>query len=282
MARIESASSITTYNTCPRKYYYSYKLDLPKKESISTLTGKAVHEALEKFFYIDVNNITKENYEIELKQRLLVLFNESWINFLEEFNKLEIEKEVIREYYKESMSMLNNFVVDFISSVSKELSASSFVDAFNKLKPSTEVYLFSEKHNVRGYLDAVMNVNGEVFIIDYKTSSKDDVTDNYKLQLTIYALMYNERYNKLPRKAGLHFLRHGTKKFIEINEELLNDAVRQCELIKIKTSSDDINDYPKNPGHYCKWRDGECSFYNTCFGVQKIDNFIEIKDMKNG
>ncbi|HLC86234.1 MAG TPA: PD-(D/E)XK nuclease family protein [Candidatus Nanoarchaeia archaeon] len=282
MARIESASSITTYNTCPRKYYYSYKLELPKKDSISTLTGKAVHEALEKFFQIDVNSITKENYKRELKQRLLVLFNESWINFLDDLNKLEVEKEVIRDYYQESMSMLNNFVEDFINSISNELSASSFLDAFNKLKPMTEVYLFSEKHNVRGYLDAVMNVNDDIFIIDYKTSSRDKITDDYRLQLTIYALMYNEKFNKLPKKVGLHFLRHGTKKFIDISKELLKEAVRQCELIQVKTASENINDYPKNPGYYCKWKDGECSFYNVCFGAKKLDNFIEIKGVKSG
>ncbi len=282
MARIESPSSITTYNTCPRKYYYSYKLSLPKKDNISAITGKAVHEALEKFFKLKVEDINYKDYEMELKQYLLVMFNDSWISHMEDLNKLEINKDVIRNYYQDSYFMLSNFIEDFLQSLKVEIHNSDFENAFNKMRPLTEVYLFSEDHKVQGYLDVIANINGDVYIIDYKTSSKDDLTDDYRLQLFIYALLFKEKYNRLPAKVGLHFLRHGTKKFIEVNEDMLNEAAKHCELIKKNTESDKIDDYPKNPGYYCKWKDGECSFYNLCFGVKKLDSFIEINGVKNG
>src|SRR3989338_5892997 len=115
MTRVESPSSINTYNMCKRKYFYSYKLNLPRKDSISTLTGKAVHDALEKFFKIDITNINKTNYELVLKHEVLNLFNSAWTKALPSLLKLENDKETIRHYYGESMYMLQNFVNDYLS-----------------------------------------------------------------------------------------------------------------------------------------------------------------------
>ena len=62
MTRVESASSINTYFHCPRQYYYSYKLELPRKDSIATITGKAMHTTLERFYKLNLIGINKENY----------------------------------------------------------------------------------------------------------------------------------------------------------------------------------------------------------------------------
>lgn len=281
MARLESPSSINTYNQCKRKYFYSYKLNLPRKENISALTGKTVHNALEKFFQINTSNIDKTNYELMLKQHLMHLFNSAWAKVLSELLKLENDKETIRNYYQESIYMLQNFIDDFLNALNTVINGYSFQEAFEKLKPQTEVYLYSEKYNVHGYLDAVLNINGEIYILDYKTGSKDNMKEDYMLQLAIYSLMFREKFGKLPDKVGLHFLRHGTKKYLEVNEELLNKAKKECELIQLNTKSNNIKDYDKNPGPLCKWKDGQCSFYDTCYGVKKLEdyeeNLIEIK-----
>ena len=275
MGRLESPSSINTYNSCKRKYFYSYKLKLPRKDSISTLTGKAVHDALENFFKIDTTNITKTNYETVLKQHLMHLFNSAWTKATPNLLKLENDKETIRSYYQESFHMLENFINDFLSALSSVINGYTFHESFEKLKPQTEVYLYSEKYNVQGYLDAVLNINNEIYIIDYKTSSRDNMTEDYMLQLGIYALMFNEKFGKLPHKLGLHFLRHGTKKYLEVTPELLEKAKKECELIQLNTQSNDIKDYDKNPGPYCKWKDGQCSFYDQCYGVKKLEAYSE-------
>lgn len=282
MGRLESPSSINTYKLCKRKYFYSYKLSLPRKESISTLTGKAVHDALENFFKIDTVKLTKTNYEFVLKHHLMNSFNSAWAISLPKLVELETDKEIIRSYYQGSFYMLQNFIDDFLSSLSVKINGYTVEVAFNSLKPKTEVYLYSEKHNVHGYIDAVLDIDGEIFILDYKTSSRDDFSEEYELQLAIYALLFNEKFNKLPKKVGLHFLRHGTKKFIDVTPNLLEKARRECELIQIKTESNDLKDYDKNPGPYCKWKDGQCSFYELCYGQKKLndyeeDNLIQIK-----
>ena len=272
MTRLESASSINTFNTCKRKYYYSYKLNLPKRESVATLTGKAVHTTLERFFKIDITNINKSNYELELKHYLLNLFNVTWSESLIELLKLENDKETIRKYYTESLFMLQNFLIDFIQELKSH--NMDFSEAFNKLKPKTEVYLSSDKYQVQGYIDCILKMNDQIFIIDYKTSSKDVLSDDYLLQLSIYSLLFNESYGKFPNKVGLHFLRHGTKKFIDVTPDMVANAIKQCELIQINTESDDIN-----PGFYCKWRNGQCSFYDICFGIKKLNDFDNSNDV---
>lgn len=278
MTRIESPSSISTFNQCKRKYYYSYKLGLPRLDSISTITGKVVHSTLEEFFKIDTNTV--KNYEVELKHRILNLFNDNWESSLKKLLDLKIDKSVIIEHYQDSLSMLDNFIEDFLFSLKKELKTISFKDAFENIKPRTEVHLMSDKYGVQGFVDAILNKAGDIYIIDYKTSSRDLVTDEYELQLAIYALLYKEIFNISPKKVGLHFLRHNTKKFLDVNEELLHKAVKECELIRLNTTSNSIEDYEKNPGPLCKWKTGQCSFYDLCFGVKKLNDFDE-KLVKN-
>ncbi len=279
MTRLESPSSINTFKSCKRKYFYSYKLNLPRTDTISTLTGKAVHHALENFFKLDVSNINKTDYQLILKQHLFNSFNQAWQNALPALLKLETDKETIRKHYQDSMYMLDNFINDFFSTLSSVLNNLTFQEAFEKIKPKTEVYFTSEKHQVQGYIDAILNYNDEISIIDYKTSSRDEVTEDYELQLAIYALLFQEKNIYLPHKVGLHFLRHGTKKYVQVSKELVEKAKKQCELIQLQTVSDDINDYDKNPGPLCKWRTGQCSFYDQCFGVKKLmdyENLVQI------
>ena len=52
-------------------------------------------------------------------------------------------------------------------------------------------------------------------------------------------------------------------------------AKKECELIKINTVSDDLINYDKNLGPWCKWRDGQCSFYDLCYGIKKLEDFDE-------
>ena len=202
-------------------------------------------------------------------------FNSAWTKALPELIKLENNKETIRNYYQESLFMLQNFIEDFLKTLNTIINGYTFQEAFNKLKPKTEVYLYSEKHNVHGYVDAILNFNEEVHIIDYKTGSRDIITEDYELQLAIYSLLFNENFEKLPNKVGLHFLRQNTKKFIDLKPELLEKAKKECKLIQLNTTSNDVKDYDKNPGPWCKWKDGECSFYGLCFGIKKLEDYDE-------
>jgi len=148
----------------------------------------------------------------------------------------------------------------------------SFKEAFAYLTPIAEQHFISRKFGVQGFIDAIEIQDGKTRVMDYKTSSSSELTDEYLLQLSIYTLLYHEKYGKFPDEVGLYLLRHG-EKTIKADEKLLKLAEKECLEIHRRTLSDDIEDYPLNPGPLCKWSTGQCDFYNICFKNKKINEF---------
>ena len=95
MTRLESPSSINTYKTCARKYFYHYKLNLPTKDSLATINGSAVHTALENFYTIDPSNLSFNNYENELRHHLLNTFNQAWTESVPKLLALGIDRKSV-------------------------------------------------------------------------------------------------------------------------------------------------------------------------------------------
>jgi len=80
---------------------------------------------------------------------------------------------------------------------------------FNELKDKTfnninevigqEVTLYSDKYKVAGRTDLIAEYNGELSIVDFKTSTnerKDSYNENYYIQTTAYAEMFEELTGK--------------------------------------------------------------------------------------
>ncbi|MBS3172059.1 PD-(D/E)XK nuclease family protein [Candidatus Woesearchaeota archaeon] len=242
--RVQSPSSINTFKQCPRKYYYQYILGLQKKvPSIHLTRGKIVHLALEDFFKIDILKISEEYYEFELKVVLNSLFNQKWQDFSEELRKIKLTPEQLDFYYEESIQMLNNWYGNFLRKLNPKIKEMSIESAFSILKPMTEVHFVSPEFQVQGFVDAVHNIDGKVSLMDYKTSAKELITQEYKLQLAIYALLYEEQHGKKPNIVGIDFLKHKPH-YLEVNDELIDFAKNECRSIQEKTISEDIEDYP--------------------------------------
>lgn len=261
--RIQSPSSINTYKQCPRKYYYQYILKLPTKTNIHLVRGKAIHSVLEHFFKINVDYVSEENYEFELKIVLLSLLDKFWNSSGKQFAGLGLSAKEIRGFYDESRVMVLNWYSMFLGKLKKEMKGKDFVEAFQKLTPKTEQEFLSEQFMVRGFIDAIHDFENEVHLIDYKTSKDSVIKEGYKTQLAIYALLYYEKHNKLPNKVGICFLKHN-EKFINVDEELLDLAKQECKLIQENTKSDKIADYQKKESGLCRWHTGQCDFYNEC------------------
>ncbi len=276
MSRIESASSINTFRSCPRKYFYHYKLGLPSKDSIATINGTAVHTALENFFTLDANTLSFNHYEQELRNHLLNSFNQAWIESVPKLSALAEDKETIKTYYQDSLHMLDQFLILFSQKLKLLMNGKGLSGAFEILKPETELAIMSEKHKVRGYIDAVHKTDGEITILDYKTSRSDEVSEDYKLQLAIYVLLYHEQFGKMPDKVGLYFLRHGAQKFVPITEDLVNFAKQECETVHTNTVSELIEDYPKNLGPLCKW----CDYKDFCFGQKTLATYQKTEEQQ--
>ena len=93
-------------------------------------------------------------------------------------------------YYDDSKKMVLNWLHTFLKEDPKDL------------RPLTEVKLESETHNVYAIADIITNAEGIPYIRDYKTSKSMEMTADYRLQLAILALCFNERRNNLNFKVG--------------------------------------------------------------------------------
>ena len=268
--RVQSASSINTYKQCPRKYFYQYVLELPTSDSIHLVRGNIAHSALEHFFQININHIDENNYSQQLKIAMQELLIFHWKDEKERLDKLKLNEDKIKFYFEETLHMLVSWVDLFCKKVKG--TKLPFKEAFAYLTPIAEQHFISQRFGVQGYLDAIELQDGKVRVMDYKTSSKDEITDEYLLQLSIYVLLYHEKYQKYPDEVGLYLLKHG-EKTIKADEKLFELAKKEILNIHKNTQSEEIEDYPLNPGPLCKWSTGQCDFYSICFGNKKINEF---------
>jgi len=150
-----------------------------------------------------------------------------------------MDPKVISKFYDDSIDMLMQWSLRFITKQESE-------------KPKTEVKLFSRKHKVMGIIDAVYERNGKTTLIDYKTSKHDEITKEIRVQMAIYALLYQENTGRKPDLIGIDFLKTGTRKFFKVSETMVESAKRLCREIRIRTSSNHIADYPCKCGGWCK------------------------------
>ena len=262
--RIQSPSSINTYKQCPRKYYYSYIKGLKTLPSIHMTRGKIVHAVLDRFFHHQPKGIKWETAEERMKLRIQNLLVDEWKKAKKELSLFSLSQNQEMLYFEESLVFLFSWLSYFNRRLKPLREQMPFEQAFEKLTPILrEATHLSDEHAVRGIIDAVEQIENETNIIDYKTSSRCDI-DEHRLQLAIYALLYNEVHGKMPTKAGIHFLREQEPKFINVDCELINFAKEEVRLIHEKTVSADIKDYPKTETALCKWTDGKCDFYDYC------------------
>ena len=72
-----------------------------------------------------------------------------------------------------------------------------YVDQINNIH-CLETILCSHKYKLAGQVDSIAEYNGKLSVIDFKTANKErkeEWIDNYFMQCTAYALMYEELYN---------------------------------------------------------------------------------------
>jgi len=270
--RIESPSSINTFKQCARKYYYQYLLKLPTVPNIHQVRGNIVHSALENFYNIDITQLDENTFPLKIREIIQKLCLHYWQEYKPKLTSLKLNQDQERFYFEETMLMLLNWANHFIDDLTKtkQLRTISVQEAFLLITPIREQEFLSQQHSVKGFVDAIHQIDGEIHILDYKTNSSFEFKDSIKLQLGIYSLLYYETYNLMPAKVGIFFLRDKAK-WINVDQTLLDLAKREIESIHTHTSSFElIEHYPQTVTGLCKWSTGKCDFYDTCKPHEKV------------
>ncbi|MEE4266179.1 MAG: PD-(D/E)XK nuclease family protein [Desulfobacteraceae bacterium] len=174
----------------------------------------------------------------EMKKRtLLELFEKNWQKQNDEIQKLGLDSKTIDEFYSESQAMLLGWLKRYLGK--------------SHGRPKTEIKLFSRAHKVMGIIDAVFTDNGRILLLDYKTSKKNEITADIKVQLAVYALLYRENYRRMPDIVAIDFLKHQEERRFGVSEKLIQYAAQICSGIHKKTLSNNEEDYPCQCGGWC-------------------------------
>lgn len=269
-SRLQSPSSILMYKQCPRKYFYRYIARLPTEKSIHLVRGLIAHKVLEDFYDTDLRHITDESFPVTVKVILHELFRKEWQQSQDELDELDLTAAELEGYREETKVMINNFFHYLMDQLQRY--EMPLAQALEHVKPKREIELRSKALHVRGYADAVHEHDGKTYILDYKTSKKCEITPEYKLQLSIYGMIFAE-LDRLPDEVGIFFLKHGQELRLPVTQEMVEFAKREVRQIHELTGSRKIEDYPMNPGPLCKWRTGQCDYYDLCFGNRKLSDF---------
>lgn len=270
--RLQSPSSILTYKQCPRKYFYRYIAKLPVSKSIHLIRGSVAHKVLEDVYDIDITNIAEDSFLITMKYILQEMFRKEWEKASEELVTLGMNDQELQVYFDETRVMINNFFHYLVDRM-QQLQNMTIKEAFKQVKPMREVELHSKYHHVRGYADAIQREGDKLVIIDYKTSKKMEMSDDYRLQLGIYCLIYEE-IERAPDEIGIFFLKHGRELRVPVTRDMIENARTEVQAIHVNTKSKNIRDYPKKTSALCKWSTGQCEFYDTCF-AKTLDEYDE-------
>lgn len=238
--------------------------------SIHLVRGSIAHSALEHLYDI-VPEVITENYREDLKLILSNLLQKYWMESRDKLLELGMTEDQLTMYFLETQDMLTNHLMIIIKQVEKAMAKGfSFAEAFRKVTPEREIEYKDWDLWVMGYVDVIENWDGKVRLMDYKTSKKSVMSDQYKLQLAIYALLYKIKHGKLPDEVGIYFLKDGSDKNIPATEELAKEAQFQIEQVHASVDTDKISDYPKKTSPLCKWSNGQCEFYEYCFEGKEV------------
>ncbi|MFH2106537.1 MAG: PD-(D/E)XK nuclease family protein [Candidatus Micrarchaeota archaeon] len=265
-SRIQSSSSLLTWRQCPRKYYYQYIEGIKPEANIYLIRGKIAHSVLEKFYEIELENASGFVFDL-LWNRIEHLFKLEWKENEGELNKLNLGEKKVQEYFQETNQMLYRWFLRFMGKLSALVSKGMAAeDAFMKLKPEREVHILSEKFGVQGYVDALFKDK----VMDYKTSSKAEITEEYKIQLGIYCLLHFEKFGEFPKKVGIDYLSNGeiTVEGEQQIADLAKNALFELEQVHSSVGSKEIDDYPCRTSPLCSWSNergsGQCPHFALC------------------
>lgn len=245
-----SNSSISCFETCPRKFKFTYieKPPIVKKESIEAFLGNRVHDTFKKL-YTDV-----QAGKVCGLNELIIFFNKVWDeNWKPE---IEIKKKEYTSYdYKKSGE-------DCITMYCRRyypFDTGTVVDLENKYYFNLDKH---GKYKFMGILDRVMKIkDGYYEIHDYKTTAKKNFAEGIEndIQLPLYQVGLGSKFPDV-KKVDLiwHFLRFDItikKSFdSEYIENIKMDTIKTIERIEAET------EFRTKESPLCGW----CDYIELC------------------
>jgi len=203
---------IDDYLTCPLKYKYVHILRVPIMEHHTVIYGRAMHDAVSKYFQ---HKLSGEEMELgDLLEAFRLAFDPE--GFLDE------------KHQQERLRVGQEALVKFFHDEKEHDSRPLYIEK--------DFSFMLETNKVSGRFDRVDMEEGDAVIMDFKTSQiktqkEADKRVKESLQLSLYALAYKNIFGKSPKKVALYFLESGVVGSREVAEEDLEEAEEKIRTV---------------------------------------------------
>jgi len=240
-----SPSRITEFSNCPQLYKYRVIDQLPEPPNLDAERGTLVHSILHDLFEHE-----RPDRTFEKAQELLPA---KWNEQLENKPELKTLISSEKEWFDRVSSLLNTY---FLVEDPQRFDA-THREIHLEYDLSPDVY-------VHGYVDRIdVAPSGEVRIIDYKTGKapKSGWESKALFQLMVYAYLYKETYDTIPKLIQLIYL--GDGRLVKALPQETDLESVHATLIKV---SHDIftaveqDHWQTKPSRLCDW----CYFKTIC------------------
>lgn len=129
---------------------------------------------------------------------------------------------------------------------------------------------------LKGFVDRLDISNSGVFVIDYKTSTRDFSSCKYLDQMTIYKWLVEEVYSTEVKDCYVASLyrdkpRYIREKITDVSQSKLIDKIINVDSQVLKAS--DTGEYEKRRGFACRY----CPFKDICENTDEIDDVDNFK-----
>ncbi len=232
-----SFSQHNSFNTCPRMWFYAkiLKIQVPS-DMCYAFAGNVIHKCLELYYSKEITDLDK------LKER----FNEEWDRKRLPQSKIALKKD---EYF---LMIVNGIEL-------------------NKKFTSIELKIYYP--DCVGYIDAVNTEDDE--ICDWKSSTRRiENEEEYTKQLMLYAWLYYRKFNRLPKKCTVYYLKYsGSKSELSIVptvHEVNNIRVWYNDILQ---QMEELKETKKLPER-CETCHPFCDYKEICFTNENTLKFI--------
>lgn len=257
-----SPSGLNTFESCEYKFWLRYgpkKIREPNTEA--TIRGTLVHTVAEKFQQWKYPTFNKTDWKLVIMDKLEELFESEWADAKELHDSP-------KSYKDQTWMMIRNYgnnVIRDMEAMMFNMPHFGIKGIFTMAKPGVEVkYDLIEEYGIQGTIDELISKkkgtdeDDYVIISDLKTSKIFKVAwgDDYKRQLTFYALMYYLKHGHLPSAGCIKFLAHGKECYMEFTMEGVEAMLERIKEIqeKARTQRDNGDAWEANTdSQFCKW-----------------------------
>jgi DNA helicase II / ATP-dependent DNA helicase PcrA len=240
-----SFRQIDDYQTCPLKYRYVHRLRVPLLAHHRVVYGSAVHKAVQALFRARLEGRAFGEDD------LVAAFRAAWVSegFLSrehEEQRLRGGEEMLRRFHRQEAA-------DPLVPTAVESDFTFYVTDSGS----------GSRTKVVGRYDLVVERDGEVTVLDFKTGAVDDLDKarqraRESLQLDVYALAWLRTHGRLPERVELRFLESG---LAGGKRPTLEEAAATEEVIRTLAARIRAREFAASPSYLAC---GQCAFRDIC------------------